>query len=484
MNYTNLNIKSNGKTFKYIVEYFDVPTVKPETLTYYGKDEQRCFFFSKEQTNVLAEKNYWDVIKYADTHEDSNIPSTYNVSAFDLYFPRYSVDTYERNVYYVLTLNTWINGRCVYLGSYLIDRKNAVAPSTGVRKFLNEEYYEYIRVETVDPFYLIYGDEWKNFRNYFCNEPVYDEGVQNNNTASNINVTLTPVKFVNGTWIKLDGYDSSQSALVINDEKDSNYFNAKLKFSVENGIPVFNCELIFNELYENNLEEYLLETYQLTIDEDFKIKYCFVIGDQENPYKYVEHPYTNAQTSSKFTLDEFVFDGWNDFIDGLYANVFVIIQKQDNDILVLNSNKVFITQEEFKYLMNQEIRKVDLNEITMTVNNYDVVNVIKNEIVSVERPNDYKANIIKPIFIKSQETDAIRLHRSVIENIAINLDAYKNKVNAFILKIGDTNYYEIGRINSGIIFKVIGSSLPEADGLYYILNEDGELVTTGNYTIV
>ena len=96
---------------------------------------------------------------------------------------------------------------------------------------------------------------------------------------------------------------------------------------------------------------------------------------------------------------------------------------------------------------------------------------------------DYKANIVKPVFVKVQEADSISLHRSVIENIVINLDKYKNKVDAFILKIGDANYYEIGRINTGIIFKIVGTSLPQENGLYYILNEDGELVTTGKYTI-
>jgi hypothetical protein len=105
-------------------------------------------------------------------------------------------------------------------------------------------------------------------------------------------------------------------------------------------------------------------------------------------------------------------------------------------------------------------------------------------VVSVERPNDYKSNIVKPIFVKVQDAGAIRLHRSVTENISINLDAYKNKVNAFVLKIGDMNFYEIGRINSGIIFKVIGTNLPDVDGFYYILNENGELVTTGKYSIV
>ena len=522
MNYTNINIKSDDKTFKYIVEYFDDPGVKMDELRYFENDFG-YFFFNEDQQNVLHQKNYWTTVTKEQTYDCELFPQTYNISSFDLYFPRFSVDTYIKNVYYVLTLNTWINDECIFLGSYLIDRKNAIACNKGVRKFLNDEYYEYIRVNTIDPFYLIYGDEWKEFRIDFCDE---DE-TQKNNSASNINVTLTPVKLVDGVWIKLDGFDSSQSALVINNDEDSNYLTPKLLFDNQDGNPKFYCGLVFNDVYENDFEEYLRETYQITVDENFKIKYCFVIGDKENPYKYKEHV---------FELEEFIFDSWNDYEDGMYAQVYVIIQKFDEDIIVLTSNKVFITQEEFKYLMRmpegdfsqihgdgtddpnpffphdpdightgirppidggggiplrailvhdvREIRKVDLDSLDMEVNKYNVVNVIENQVVSVERPADYRSNIVKPVFVKVQETDSIRLYSSVTENIVINLDAYKNKVNSFILKIGNTNCYEIGRINSGIVFKVIGSSLSSGEGTYYILNEDGEMVTNGKYTIV
>lgn len=482
MNYTNLNIKSDNKVFKYIVEYFDDPVIDAETVNFYYNDFG-IFFYNNDVQNILHEKNYWTEISESDTTTNSLLPQTHNISSFNLYFPRFSVDTYEKNVFYVLTINTWINGRAIYLGSFLIDRKNTIAPTT-TKKFLNDEYYEYVRVQTVDPFYLIYDDEWKLFRQQYCKEYIYNNGNQKNNSASNINITLTPVKKVDGIWIKLDGYDSSQAALVIDNQNDSNYFSPLLSFDIVDGIPQFDCKLVFNELYEDNLQEYLLETYQIEVDENFTLKYCFVIGDKENPYKYKEHIYSTAQNISTFILDEFIFDSWDDYTDGMSANVFVIVQKSGEDVLVLNSNKIFITQEVFKYLLQQPIRKVNIDELDMQVNNYDVVNIIKNEIVSIERPNDYKANIVKPIFVKVQDADSIRLHYGVNENISINLDAYKNKVNSFILKVGDGNFYEIGRTNSGIVFKVIGTALPEVDGVYYILSDDNELVTTGKYTIV
>lgn len=483
MNYTNLNIVSEDKTFKYIIEYFDDKSSDVDEIKYL-KNEFGVFLFTDNTDNVLYEKNYYDKISENDVFNNLVLPKIYNQSSFDLYFPRFSVETYQRNISYVLTINTWVNGVCVFLASKLINRNNAIASEKGVKRFLNDEYYEYVRVNTIDPFELIYSDTWKEFRTEICGEKEID-GYQKNNTGSNINITLTPVKNINDTWVKLDGYDSSQSALQLTNKNDSNYLSAILHFKNENGNPEFSCNLTFNEVYNNNFIEYLEETYQIPVDENLKMKYCFIIGDKENPYKYSEQTFDTINTQTSFYLNDFSFDSWEDYIDGLYANVVVIIQRFNEDILVISSNKVFITQEEFKYFLPQPIRNIDLQNINMEIKNYNIVNVIENKIVTVDRPNEYKSNIVKPIFIKVQESDTIRLHNSVTENICINLDAYKNKVDAFILKVGDMNFYEIGRINNGIIFKVVGVNLPQQnEGIYYILNEDGELVTDGKYVIV
>jgi hypothetical protein len=483
MNYTNVNIKSGDKSFKYIVEYLEEnKKSSSNSQTRYFNNSSSLFFYNELENNVLANKNTWKNIYKEDTktYNDTDIlPNITNLSTFNLYFPRFSVDTYVKNVHYILTINTWVNGVCIYLGSYLIDRRNAIAPNIGIKKFLNEEYYEYVSVNTINPLHLNYSDEWAQFRQVFCGEKIED-GLQKNNSASNINITLTPVKMIDGMWIKLDDYDSSQSVIPISDTK--NYLSANLKFDNLNGKPEFNCNITFNPVYNGDFELYLKETYQ--IFGDVNLKYGFVIGDKENPYKYIEKDFTEFETSVKFELSEFTFDSWQDFFEGLYAQVYFIVQKEENDIIVIASNKVFITQEEFKYLMHENIRTVDLSKIDMELKSFDVVNVIENKVVSVEHPSEYKSNIVKPIFVKVQDTDSIRLHRGVTENISINLDAYKNKVSAFMLKIGDMNFYEIGRMNSGIIFKIVGNNLPSVDGIYYVLNESGELVTTGKYSIV
>ena len=145
MNYTNLNIVSQGKSFKYIVEYYDDPALQSTPLQYYRTDDG-IFFLNSSKQNVIHKKNYWvnehneDTKNHLETLENEFIPSIYNRSSFNIYFPRYAVETYSNNVKYVLTINTWINEKYVYLGSVLLDRSNAIACESGVRKFMNEEY--------------------------------------------------------------------------------------------------------------------------------------------------------------------------------------------------------------------------------------------------------------------------------------------------------------------------------------------------------
>lgn len=498
MNYTNLNIKTTDKTFKYIVEYYDDPGMRTTELNYYWNSFGYFLYGTENQSNAINvkyEKNYWQQVlrvdlfsgnQYPDGSEPviplNLFPNRYNISSFRLYFPRYSVETYNNNTQYILSLSTWINGVRIFLGSYLIDRRNAIASENGVKRFLNDDYYEYIKVDTIDPYYLLYSDEWKKFRIIICKEDVdIDTGSQKNNSACNIHVSLTPVKNIDGTWVKLDGYDSSQSTLLINTEQDS-YMAPLVEFDNSEGQAQLKCAIKFNPLYSNNFSEYLKETYQIDFESDHQITYELFIGNDTEAYKYVNHTYESAESETTFDLDEFKFDSWQDYLDGLSAWVVVTITKNTDEVFIMSSNKVFLTKEVFKYLLEQPIRQINLDD--MTTNKFDVVNIINNEIVSVERPNEYNSNILKPIFIKVQEADKIRLHRNVTENIVINLDAYKNKVDVFVLKIKETNFYEIARVNSGIVFKVIGTNLPEEDGVYYIVNNEGELVTTGNYTIV
>jgi hypothetical protein len=93
---------------------------------------------------------------------------------------------------------------------------------------------------------------------------------------------------------------------------------------------------------------------------------------------------------------------------------------------------------------------------------------------------------MQPVFFRVKETEFLTIHPAVTENICINLDDYKSKVEKFILQIEDCTFSQIGSNNFGIIFKVHGKNLPGKvpSGLYYVLNENNELVTSGKYKYV
>lgn len=116
--------------------------------------------------------------------------------------------------------------------------------------------------------------------------------------------------------------------------------------------------------------------------------------------------------------------------------------------------------------------------------NVSVVNKIYKDIVTINRPDDYKANIIRPVFITTSPLGKLTIHPAVTENIAINLNQYKANVDIFYLRIEGVDFIEIGRTNTAVIFTVDGHLLPneKTEGLAYILNEKYEMVTSSQYT--
>ena len=152
------------------------------------------------------------------------------------------------------------------------------------------------------------------------------------------------------------------------------------------------------------------------------------------------------------------------------------------------SNDIPISQDVFKYLvidMNNDLQYINLEELKdMKQYNINAVNKIINNVIKVDKPGDSKSNIVQPIFFKSVDSNSIIIHPEVTQNICINLDRYKSKVSSFILKIEGVSFKQIASTSQGIIFKVIGNSLPnkKSEGVYYILDDNYELVTSGKYT--
>ena len=153
------------------------------------------------------------------------------------------------------------------------------------------------------------------------------------------------------------------------------------------------------------------------------------------------------------------------------------------------SDGIYLTPDVFKFFIKDDIfnKKINYKNITnMKAFNITALNKIEKKIINVERSDNYKSNIIRPVFFRSQQTSSIQIHVDANENIAINLDVYKSKVSSFRLRIGGIDFVEVGRNNSGVIFKIVSSKLPKENyaGTYYIIDGNNEMVTSGAYEYI
>jgi hypothetical protein len=172
----------------------------------------------------------------------------------------------------------------------------------------------------------------------------------------------------------------------------------------------------------------------------------------------------------------------------MYIICSATIKANDVELLTIMSNKILMTPEVFKYAINTDINgtqinHIELNDINMNNINLNVVNKHINNVIQLDRPKDYKSNIIKPVYYRTRDLNNLVIHPNITENICLNLDKYKYTVDSFILRLEGINFAEISRNPNGVIFKVVGNKLPNTiqNGTYYILNQDSELVSYGKY---
>ncbi len=486
MKYTNINILDNNRRFKYIIEYKDdIENISRENLSYSLTDNLRVDFFNSQDTKYIRVDNYWN--KYLGDTTIDYIPESYNLSSVNLYFPTNSVESYTKNYIYALTINTWIHGHIVYLGTYIIDRRDAIACDKQ-KVFLNSRYYEYINIKFIDPYYITYSDDWKDFRQIVCGETeLYD--MEQNNTGSILNFTLYPVYYDNGQYNKLDPYIGGQNAINMADEVDDyiNY-NIHINTSQTTAEKIIYTDLNFNqEFYSGNvptiedLKNYMQETYSIKID-DIKIKYELVVIDNENIYKSITK--IKNDIYCEFLRDELMFDSWDGWKEGLNFSASATIIINEEETLLLHSNVISITQDIMKYFIGKNpINTVNLTSLNMINYTINAVNKIEKKIIQLEKPTDYKTNLIRPVYFRTRELNNLIIHPAVTENICLNLDAYKSQVNVFYIQIENTVFVESARTNAGIIFKIVGANLKNdiGEGTFYILNQDKELITTGKY---
>lgn len=476
----NIGITGQNKSFQYLIELKTNDSAQlMNGLNYLVKDDQIYFGIHGSENALMRSGNVWN--KMPELNQTQFLPEDLIIKTakLTLYFPQYSIDVYERGVEYTLSINTWLNGKCIWLGSYLLHRSDAIACSN-IRND-SQSYYEKISIDIINPYDLLYADEWARWRQNICGtiEDIFDYG-------SILCCTLYPVSQYQNYYIVDDKWQGSQSSINIANNIDD-YF--KLNLIYDSQIAGFIATTNPNSYLKNSLSNYMSKIYDMDFDD---IRYELVIRDKNDIYKYL---YANDITSFHvFDYKDLNLTSWDEWKEGIFVQSSITWIKNKQDTFTLLSNEIPLTQEIYSRLLGcntieetiEDLNgnvKLNLDEIDMKIINLNVVNKIQNNIVQVENPKNSKSGIIQPVFFRVRELQNLIIHPEITENISINLDAYKSKVNTFLIQIEGTIFQECGRTGNGILFKIIGSSLPKSveAGKYYILNENQEIVTMGNY---
>lgn len=326
-----------------------------------------------------------------------------------------------------------------------------------------------------------------------------------------LNITLYPWKSISDNGIfTINKYAKPASCYFVDDFKMS--IKASFEF-IDGTISVvgrFCCpesfssiESAWQRIYSTDFSKYKLLSEKAKDYEDLKeilgdslemVKYtCIVSSD------YLSKNIIHEEISYSDRVDDFLFpmkdlfSKWSQVPD----NVYVRLIMEDRAIgKNCSSPTVLFTKDKLKYTINEQqytrlsIKKKETDIDDMNKENF---NFISNMNCRIVKSNDGKQQIqknsvqpriiYKPIFFKVQDLQNIVLRSNMSQNIGISLSSYVNKVDEFILSIGENKWYESSRTSSFVIFNVNSKLINEATGKYDILTSDNEYLSTGNYTI-
>lgn len=496
---TNIVLEGDrGRTQSYMIQLIPGSTQTSNFIfdENVGLDNRAILYNFNSNHQLIKYGNDWRV-------EYLNVPTQeFHKSTIRLYFPQYSVDTFDKGTIYILSISTYIHGTMVDLGEFEVKRKDSLACAP-IRFSGMDEYYEYMDFVIADPYSLHFNNEGKSIR-----ESLGDLHDTDNN-SSLLYVCLSVVEKTEDGYVLKNNWGSGQNSLALGKPQD---MSLSIKYDSENR--TINMSIDYPGKPQKSFNEYITETYNV---EYVVAVWEYVIMDEENIYfsnrsiDYIVSDSFDASfdfsfgvadgTSNEGLLSiEDVFKSWDSWKNGLYiygsvSFINILDPEKDYDIddnipfITIFSNRLPITQELFSMLINGDSfpSKIDLDSLSMNNINLVAINNINQEINVVESPYDSSKNhMIQPVFYQTRDMGHINIHPQVTENISINLDSYKSRVKSFMIQIEGVSFAEIGRTNKGVVFKIIGSMLPKNvnNGTAYILDQDSVLVTTGKYIYI
>jgi hypothetical protein len=340
-----------------------------------------------------------------------------------------------------------------------------------------------------------------------------------NNTGSVIHIDLDPViqSSEGDYYIRSSEFMGGITSVPFG-KKMIDFLHANLEFNGD-----ANITIDFNEVYNGDLNLYLAETYGMwEFDEDGNIIidngipvprenviiFELIIRDKENVYFETSRMLKSMPEHSICSwtfVKEYIQQPWSWYKDGLILQGSVEIydimnlpeKYRDNPdeirdrlspVVDILTNEIPLNKETYKFLVPTDgsmihDSTINLNLIDMNEYNVSVVNKVQKQVVQINRPEDYKSNIVRPVFIRTEPLGDITIHPAVSENIAINLNKYKSKVDLFYIRIEGVDFIEIGRTPTSVVFSIDGNLLPNenTEGIAYILDENFKLVITTHY---
>lgn len=326
-----------------------------------------------------------------------------------------------------------------------------------------------------------------------------------------LNITLYPWKSISDNGIfTINKYAKPASCYFVDDFKMS--IKASFEF-IDGTISVVgrfcypesfsSIESAWQRIYSTDFSKYKSLSERAKDYEDLKeilgdslemVKYtCIVSSD------YLSKNIIHEEISYSDKVDDFLFpmkdlfSKWSQVPD----NVYVRLIMEDRAIgKNCSSPTVLFTKDKLKYTINEQqytrlsIKKKETDIDDMNKENF---NFISNMNCRIVKSNDGKQQIkknsvqpriiYKPIFFKVQDLQNIILRSNMSQNIGISLSSYVNKVDEFILSIGENKWHESSRTSSFVIFNINSKLINEATGKYDIMTSENEYISTGNYTI-
>ncbi len=400
-------------------------------------------------------------------------PEPHTIHKLNVWFPIEQLSTYYKkyNLYH-LFVYTYANDELYILYSNVIDSMNNLSGTPFIYKGVRYQEYQEI------PLSHIYASQITEYTSqiYISITSVSKDGdvyYTNTNTfpgASFISANQSPLSLAltvhdsstNGFHLQVDNLvddiNSTFPTYIKNKYFDSGECTLFYRFLI---VDKYNEEVLVDKLVKKDFSR--VNTFSIPYTDIFKTEDDLKKVSSDLSYPVGLQVVVNIEAySGSLKVD--------DIDDDTYP------------VITISSNPLMLSEciwgqmrAAITYNFNSTSLKKKIDDMST---NISVKNVVETKTIKVNQ--NTTEGVIKPVFYRAYPLDAVVLHKDVKENILVNLDGYLSQVSKFYIKINGEVFGEYARVYDGVVFTVDG--LSGEDGVYYILDEDKQLVTSGKFT--